>query len=693
LILHWKVRSGHVMNFGRTCVAAVAVLLVAAPPAAAATATPLGDATAQTVAPISAGENHRTASGTTAPAAASATDASGAGGGVAAQTTVEISFEDQATDGTSVVVSEASNDEAPFYVAVWTVEETEDGLTPDELLGFVPVDDTSTSDLTVDLATPVEENQTLVAAVHPDEDGDATTTDDPVVDTILASDTANVTVQEEPVAPEGPSVTFEDQTTDGTNVTVANASNETAPFYVAVWTVNETDGNATDGNVTDGNVTDGNVTDGNVTDGNVTDGNATDGNVTDGNATDGNVTDGNATDGNATDGNVTDGDGTEGNATDGDVTDGNETDGDVTDGNETDGNVTDGNEADGDVTEGNATDGNATDGVQPETLLGFVQVTNTSASNLTVAFDDPVVENQTLVAAVHPDADGNASTTDPDVDTLLATDTANVTVEGPAVRFEVQTTDGSNVTVAGARNDSAPFYTAVWTTNETENGTLAPETLLGAVQVNDTVGTDLSVAFEEPIAENQTLVAAVHPDADGNATTGDDPVIETILASDTAAVTVETGNATDGNATDGNATDGGDSGEGAEDDPPAEATIDIDEQVSPDGSLAVVTEATSSQTPFYAAVWTAEETADGSVTPGRLLGFTQVGQSSASEVTVLFLEPLVEDQRLIAAVHPDADGDIGTSDDPVAETILAADAAAVEVQDADPAVVAPPLAR
>jgi hypothetical protein len=90
------------------------------------------------------------------------------------------------------------------------------------------------------------------------------------------------------------------------------------------------------------------------------DGNMTDGNVTDGNMTDGNMTDGmddNMTDGNATDGNMTDG--MDGNATDGNMTDG--MDDNMTDG--TDGNATDG--MDGNMTDtpgdGNATDGNATD--------------------------------------------------------------------------------------------------------------------------------------------------------------------------------------------------------------------------------------------------------------------------------------------------------------------------------------------
>lgn len=104
-----------------------------------------------------------------------------------------VTFEDQTTDGASVVVAEASNESGPFYVAVWTLD---DESNPETLLGFTQVTDTSAEDVTVELTEDtVEESQTLVAAVHPDQDGDAETVD-PDTETILASDTAEITVEE-----------------------------------------------------------------------------------------------------------------------------------------------------------------------------------------------------------------------------------------------------------------------------------------------------------------------------------------------------------------------------------------------------------------------------------------------------------------------------------------------------------------
>src|SRR6056297_1646910 len=85
----------------------------------------------------------------------------------------------------------------------------------------------------------------------------------------------------------------------------------------------------------------------------------------------------------------------------------------------------------------------------------------------------------------------------------------------PEVTFDDQTSDGTSVTVAAASNDTTPYYTAVWTLDD--NGT--PETLLGATQVTTNTAENVSVEFDEPIDESQTLIAAVHPDIDGNAST------------------------------------------------------------------------------------------------------------------------------------------------------------------------------
>jgi nucleoside diphosphate kinase len=244
-----------------------------------------------------------------------------------------------------------------------------------------------------------------------------------VTDEILASDTANVTVESgeeptEPTEPTEPSVTFEDQSTEGSSVSVASVSNNETPYYTAVWTVDETTG-------------------------------------------------------------------------------------------------------------------------EPEILLGATESNDTEATDVAVAFDQSITENQTLVAAVHPSENGT-----PVTDEILASDTANVTVESgeeptepteptePSVTFEDQSTEGSSVSVANVSNSETPYFTAVWTVNESSG---EPEVLLGAVEINETDASAVSVTFDQTITADQTLVAAIHPSE--NAT----PVTDEILASDTANVTVESG--------------------------------------------------------------------------------------------------------------------------------------------------------
>jgi hypothetical protein len=255
---------------------------------------------------------------------------------------------------------------------------------------------------------------------------------------VFARDTGAVTTievtEDNATAPQNASITFDDQPTDGSNVTVASATNATAPFYVAVWTIGPTG--------------------------------------------------------------------------------------------------------------------------EPETLLGFDQALSANVSDVSVDLaNDSVTANTTLIAAVHPDADGNATTAgDADTETLLATDTALITVENAtdgetppddgtdgetppddgtdgnaSVTFDDQSLDGSNVTVAAASGESAPFYVAVWTQDADGN----PAQLLGFEPV-DATATDgpVTVALDPPPATDQTLLAAVHPDAGGT------PDTATLLATDTASVTV-----------------------------------------------------------------------------------------------------------------------------------------------------------
>jgi uncharacterized protein (DUF2141 family) len=270
----------------------------------------------------------------------------------------------------------------------------------------------------------------------------------------------------------------------------------------------------------------------------------------------------------------------------------------------------------------------------PAELLGAAQVTENETSNLTVDFAGPINESQTLIAAVHPDADGNASTVDPVADDIRASDTANVTVEttGPpteaSVTFEDQTSDGTGVVVADAANPETPYYAAVWTV---DNETGEPETLLGAAQVTENASSDVAVDFEEPITESQTLIAAVHPDADGNASTVD-PVADDIRASDTANVTVE-------------ATE-----------PPATASLSFDNQTS-DGSTVTIANVSFDETPFYVAIYGSNESEEMTI-----IGLQQVIEDQATNLTVALDEPLTESGSVVAAVHADEDGDAGTID-------------------------------
>ena len=132
-----------------------------------------------------------------------------------------ITFEDQETNGTSATVESASNATGPFYVAVWTTNDTDD---PESLLGVQPVIGSETvTPVTVDFDETLTENQTLVAAVHPDADGNSSTLNDPDAETLLATDTANVTIAEdEPEPTETP--TNETNETDDNETTTETAT-------------------------------------------------------------------------------------------------------------------------------------------------------------------------------------------------------------------------------------------------------------------------------------------------------------------------------------------------------------------------------------------------------------------------------------------------------------------------------------
>jgi PGF-CTERM protein len=102
--------------------------------------------------------------------------------------TNSVTFVDQDSLGDSVFVDQATTNETDAFLAVWN---TTDTGAPDTVLGVVPFDGSSTlENQTVALDPAIEEDQELIAAVHPNDGGN------PDTSTIYASDTAQVTVVE-----------------------------------------------------------------------------------------------------------------------------------------------------------------------------------------------------------------------------------------------------------------------------------------------------------------------------------------------------------------------------------------------------------------------------------------------------------------------------------------------------------------
>jgi hypothetical protein len=230
--------------------------------------------------------------------------------------------------------------------------------------------------------------------------------------------------------------------------------------------------------------------------------------------------------------------------------------------------------------------------------------------------------------------------------------------QNASIVFDDQESDGSNVTVASATNATAPFYVAVWTIGPTGD----PAQLLGFDQALSDNVSDVTVDLaNDSVTENTSLVAAVHPDIDGNASTAGDADTETLLATDTAAITLV--NATDGETPPDNGTDG--------ETPPANgsASVVFDDQES-DGSNVTVASATNATAPFYVAVWTLDANGD----PAQLLGFVAVDDTATDGPVTVALDGAPEsDETLVAAVHPDVGGAPDTA------TLLATDTAAVTV--------------
>jgi hypothetical protein len=254
-------------------------------------------------------------------------------------------------------------------------------------------------------------------------------------------------------------------------------------------------------------------------------------NVTDGNVTDGNATAGNAT--NVTDGNATAGNATAGNATDGNVT--NET-ATVTFENQTADDTT--------VTVRNVTvpeggfvaihDDRLLEGEAVGSVVGVSEYLEAGAhENVTVELSENVtfVENETLIAMPHLDSNGNETY---DFVTSNGTEDPPYTANGSAVVEAAVVSPGANASADNATNETMGNATdgnATNATNASENETVAAD--LGDHNESDDGMATLEVPSEQSgngttlNVTNASAETAFYLEARGNGT-----VYNTTLAFD-----------------------------------------------------------------------------------------------------------------------------------------------------------------
>jgi hypothetical protein len=150
-----------------------------------------------------------------------------------------------------------------------------------------------------------------------------------------------------------------------------------------------------------------------------------------------------------------------------------------------------------------------------------------SVSDQTIELDDPVEDDDTLIAMPHRDSNGNESydfvesggDEDPPYtqEDGAVTDSAEITVVGDAATvLSGQTTDGTSVVVDYVRVDDGGFLT------------IHDSTLLDGEAVESVRGTsayldagsvsDLTVELDDPLESGDTLIAMPHRDSNGNET-------------------------------------------------------------------------------------------------------------------------------------------------------------------------------
>ncbi|WP_407036744.1 DUF7282 domain-containing protein [Halovalidus salilacus] len=415
-----------------------------------------------------------------------------------------VTFEDQESNGTSVVVDEVTVNEGGF-VAIHN-----SSLLAGDAIGSVIgsseyLEEGTHEDVEVELNESLEENETLVAMPHQDTNDNE---ENDFVETEGEEDGPYLNASDEPVIDDAVVTVVEDNVTDEEPI----AENET------------------DDNVTDDNETDDNVTDDNETDDNVTDDNETDDNLTDDNETEDNLTDDNETEDNLTDEPIV------GNETEDNVTDDNETEDNETEDNLTEDNVTEEDAPEASIMFQQDSDGETVD-IGQVTLEegGFVAVHDSSLldgnvvgsvigsseylepgthESVEVQLDEPLEDDEAVIAMPHLDTNDNEendfvetegeedgpyldSTGDPVTDGAYIVISDDNATDEPVVENETEdnVTDEEPVAENETEDDIDEEEPVV--DNETEDNVTEEEPVVD----NETEDT---VTDEEPVAENET---------------------------------------------------------------------------------------------------------------------------------------------------------------------------------------------
>jgi len=171
-------------------------------------------------------------------------------------------------------------------------------------------------------------------------------------------------------------------------------------------------------------------------------------------------------------------------------------------------------------------DSSLLDGATIPSVVGVSDYLGPGANeDIEVEFDEQLTEDDTLIAMPHRDTNGNESYDfvesegDEDgpytADGGAVTDDASVSIDTlAAVTMSDQESDGSSVTVGSVRLDDGGFVTIH------DSSLLDGETIPSVVGVSDYLEAgeyeDIEVEFDEQLTEDDTLIAMPHRDTNGN---------------------------------------------------------------------------------------------------------------------------------------------------------------------------------